>query len=54
MKISKKRPEFVRAYVEDLEGLRYARDNQEEALKILLKHKPELDSVLTTQQLKMR
>jgi len=49
----KKRPEFVRAYVEaTLEGLRYARDNQEEALKILLKHKPELDSLLTTQQLK--
>ncbi len=49
----KKRPEFVRAYVEaTLEGLRYARDNQEEALKILLKHKPELDSVLTTVQLK--
>jgi NitT/TauT family transport system substrate-binding protein len=49
----KKRPEFVRAYVEaTLEGLRYARDNQEEALKILLKHKPELDSILTTQQLK--
>ena len=49
----KKRPEFVRAYVEGtLEGLRYARDNQEEALKILLKHKPELDSILTTQQLK--
>jgi len=49
----KKRPEFVRAYVEGtLEGLRYSRDNQEEALKILLKHKPELDGVLTTQQLK--
>jgi NitT/TauT family transport system substrate-binding protein len=49
----KKRPEFVRAYVEGtLEGLRYARDNQEDALKILLKHKPELDSVLTTVQLK--
>jgi NitT/TauT family transport system substrate-binding protein len=49
----KKRPEFVRAYVEGtLEGLRYARDNQEEALKILLKQKPELDSVLTTVQLK--
>jgi len=49
----KKRPEFVRAYVEGtLEGLRYARDNQEDALKILLKHKPELDSALTTQQLK--
>ena len=49
----KKRPEFARAYVEaTLEGLRYARDNQEESLKILLKHKPELDSVLTTMQLK--
>lgn len=49
----KKRPEFVRAYVEGtLEGLRYARDNQEETLKILLKHKPELDAELTTQQLK--
>ncbi|MET0500907.1 MAG: ABC transporter substrate-binding protein [Candidatus Binatia bacterium] len=49
----KKRPDFVRAYVEGtLEGLRYARDNQEESLKILLKHKPELDPVLTTLQLK--
>ncbi len=49
----KKRPEFVRAYVEGtLEGLRYARDNQEETLRVLLKHKPELDSVLTTLQLK--
>ncbi|HLN86722.1 MAG TPA: ABC transporter substrate-binding protein, partial [Candidatus Limnocylindrales bacterium] len=49
----KKRPEFVRAYVEGtLEGLRYSRDNQEESLKILLKHKPELDSALTTIQLK--
>ena len=49
----KKRPEFVRAYVEaTLEGLRYARDHQEEALKILLKHKPELDSYLATVQLK--
>jgi len=49
----KKRPEFVRAYVEaTLEGLRYARDNQEEALKILLKHKPELDQYLATVQLK--
>ena len=49
----KKRPEFVRAYVEaTLEGLRYTRDNQEESLKILLKHKPELDAVLTTMQLK--
>ena len=49
----KKRPEFVRAYAEaTLEGLRYARDHQEEALKILLKHKPELDEALTTMQLK--
>jgi NitT/TauT family transport system substrate-binding protein len=50
---AKKRPEFVRAYVEaTLEGLRYARDHQEEALKILLKHKPELDAYLATVQLK--
>jgi NitT/TauT family transport system substrate-binding protein len=49
----KKRPEFVRAYVAaTLEGLRYARENQEEGLKILLKHKPELDPVLTAQQFK--
>jgi len=49
----KKRPDFVRAYVEaTLEGLRYARDNKEEALKILLKHKPELEPALTTLQLK--
>ncbi|HSK29234.1 MAG TPA: ABC transporter substrate-binding protein [Candidatus Limnocylindria bacterium] len=49
----KKRPEFVRAYVEaTLEGLRYARDNQEEALKILLKHKPELNESLVTVQLR--
>ena len=49
----KKRPEFVRAYVEaTLEGLRYSRDHQEESLKILLKAKPELDPVLTTVQLK--
>jgi NitT/TauT family transport system substrate-binding protein len=49
----KKRPEFVRAYVDaTLEGLRYARDHQEEALKILLKHKPELDTYLATVQLK--
>jgi NitT/TauT family transport system substrate-binding protein len=49
----KKRPDFVRAYVEGtLEGLRYSRDHQEESLKILLKHKPELDPALTTLQLK--
>jgi NitT/TauT family transport system substrate-binding protein len=49
----KRRPEFVRAYVEGtMEGLRYTRDHQEEALQILLKHKPELDQALTTLQLK--
>ncbi len=49
----KKRPELVRAYVEaTMEGLRYTRDNQEESLRILLKHKPELDQYLTTVQLK--
>ena len=49
----KKRPDFVRAYVEaTLEGLRYARDHQEESLKILLKQKPELDPTLTALQLK--
>ena len=49
----KKRPDLVRAYVEGtMEGLRYTRDNQEEALQILLKHKPELDQALTTVQLK--
>jgi ABC-type nitrate/sulfonate/bicarbonate transport system substrate-binding protein len=43
----------VRAYVEaTLEGLRYARDHQEEALSILLKHKPELDRYLVTVQLR--
>jgi NitT/TauT family transport system substrate-binding protein len=49
----KKRPQLVRAYVEGtLEGLRYTRDHQEESLKILLKHKPELNPALTTLQLK--
>ncbi|HWP59076.1 MAG TPA: ABC transporter substrate-binding protein [Candidatus Acidoferrales bacterium] len=49
----KKRPEIVRAYVEGtMEGLRYARDNQDEALKIVLKHKPELGVDLTRVQLK--
>jgi NitT/TauT family transport system substrate-binding protein len=49
----KKRPQLVRAFVEGtMEGLRYARDNQEEALKILLKHKPELNPPLTTLQLR--
>ncbi len=51
----KKRPEFVRAYVEaTLEGLRYARDNQEEALKILLKHKPELDPTFVDRAIEER
>ena len=49
----KQRPDLVRAYVEaTMEGLRYTRDHQEEALQILLKHKPELDLALTTLQLK--
>jgi NitT/TauT family transport system substrate-binding protein len=49
----KQRPDFVRAYVEGtMEGLRYTRDHQEESLKILLKHKPELDEGLTTHQLR--
>jgi len=49
----KQRPDLVRAYVEGtMEGLRYTRDHQEEALRILLKQKPELDLVLTTLQLK--
>jgi NitT/TauT family transport system substrate-binding protein len=49
----KKRPDLVRAYVEGtMEGLRYTRDNQEEALQILLKQKPELDQALTTLQLR--
>ncbi|HET8562778.1 MAG TPA: ABC transporter substrate-binding protein, partial [Candidatus Binatia bacterium] len=49
----KRRPEFVRAYVEGtMEGLRYTRDHQEESLQILLKHKPELDNPLATVQLK--
>ncbi|MDZ4341445.1 MAG: ABC transporter substrate-binding protein, partial [Candidatus Binatia bacterium] len=40
----KRRPELVRAYVEGtMEGLRYSRDHQEESLRILLKHKPELN-----------
>jgi NitT/TauT family transport system substrate-binding protein len=49
----KKRPTFVRAYVEGtLEGLRYARDNQKEALETLLKHKPELEPELAALQLR--
>ncbi len=49
----KRRTELVRAYVEGtMEGLRYTRDHQEESLKILLKHKPELDKDLATVQLK--
>jgi NitT/TauT family transport system substrate-binding protein len=49
----KRRPEMIRAYVEGtMEGLRYTRDHQEEALKILLKLKPELDGELTMIQIK--
>ena len=49
----KRRPEMVRAYVEGtMEGLRYTRDHQEEAVSILLKHKPELDKELTRIQIK--
>jgi NitT/TauT family transport system substrate-binding protein len=49
----KRRPEMIRAYVEGtMEGLRYTRDHQEEALKILLKAKPELDRELTKVQIK--
>ena len=49
----KRRPEMIRAYVEGtMEGLRYTRDHQEEALGILLMHKPELDKELTRIQIK--
>jgi NitT/TauT family transport system substrate-binding protein len=49
----KRRPEMIRAYVEaTMEGLRYTRDHQEEALRILLKIKPELDKELTRVQIK--
>jgi len=49
----KRRPELVRAYVEGtMEGLRYARDHQEESLGIVMKHKPELNKALVTVQLK--
>ena len=49
----KKRPDMIRAYVEGtMEGLRYARDRQDEALQILLRHKPELDKELSRIQLK--
>jgi NitT/TauT family transport system substrate-binding protein len=49
----KLRPQLVQAYVDGtMEGLRYTRDHQEEALQILLKRKPELDLALTTLQLK--
>ena len=49
----KRRPEMIRAYDEGtMEGLRYTRDHQEEALGILLKLKPELDRELTRIQIK--
>lgn len=49
----KRRPEMIRAYVEGtMEGLKYAREHQDEALEMLLKQKPELDRELTRIQLK--
>lgn len=49
----KRRPEIIRAYVEGtMEGLRYARDHQDEALETLLKQKPELNKDLARLQLK--
>jgi len=49
----KRRAEVIRGYVEaTMEGLRYARENLEESLRILLKYKPELDKELTRVQLK--
>lgn len=49
----KSRPEMVRAYVEGtMDGLRYAREHQDEAIEMLLKQKPELDRELTRVQLK--
>jgi NitT/TauT family transport system substrate-binding protein len=49
----KRRPEMIRAYVEGtMEGLRYTREHQDEALGILLKVKPELDKELTRVQIK--
>lgn len=49
----KKRADMVRAYVEGtMEGLRYAKEHQDEALQIMLKLKPELEKELTRVQLK--
>jgi len=49
----KRRPEAIRAYVEGtMEGIKYARDHQEEALNILIKYKPELGRELSQVQLK--
>jgi NitT/TauT family transport system substrate-binding protein len=49
----RRRPEIIRAYVEaTMEGLRYTRDHQDEALTVLLKLKPELDRELTRTQIK--
>lgn len=49
----KRRPDMIRAYVEGtMEGVKYARDHQDEALAILLKHKPEIDKELARVQLK--
>ncbi len=49
----KRRPDLIRAYVEGtMEGLRYVREHQDEALAIILKQKPELDRELMRVQLK--
>jgi NitT/TauT family transport system substrate-binding protein len=49
----KRRSGLIRAYVEGtMEGLRYVREHQDEALAILLKQKPELDRELMRVQLK--
>ena len=49
----KNRPNLIRAYVEGtMEGLRYARDHQKEALEILMQYKPELNKDLARIQLK--
>ncbi|HXG52159.1 MAG TPA: ABC transporter substrate-binding protein [candidate division Zixibacteria bacterium] len=49
----KRGPDVIRAYVEGtMEGLRYSREHPDEALQILMKHKPELNRELTRIQLK--
>jgi NitT/TauT family transport system substrate-binding protein len=49
----RKRPEMIRSYIAaTMEGVRYAKDNLDEAMAILLKHRPEIDRELTRTQLK--